>query len=105
MLKSHYATTTPLHAGGITDLLKKFSNKKCILINYHQYQPNYPKELQYVLTPNNDLHEAARNLFKILRDSDKQNAEIILAEYAPDEGLGLAINDRIERAKWEWKNR
>lgn len=103
MLKSHYATTTPLHAGGITDLLKKFSDKKCILINYHQYQPNYPKELQYVLTPNNDLHEAARNLFKILREADQQNAEIILAEYAPNEGIGLAINDRIERAKWEWK--
>jgi L-threonylcarbamoyladenylate synthase len=104
MLKSHYATSTPLHAGGLTDLLKKFSDKKCVLINYHQYQPNYPQQVQYILTPNNDLHEAARNLFRILRDADQQNADIILAEYAPAEGLGLAINDRIERARWEWKN-
>ena len=103
MQKSHYATTTPLHAGGITDLLKKFPDKKCILINYHQYQPDYPKELQYILTPQNNLHEAAKNLFKIMREADEQHAEIILAEYAPNEGIGLAINDRIERAKWEWK--
>ncbi|MFN5334878.1 MAG: L-threonylcarbamoyladenylate synthase, partial [Bacteroidota bacterium] len=66
MLKSHYATSTPLHAGGLTDLLKKFSDKKCVLINYNQYQPNYPQALQYILTPNNYLHESARNLFKIL---------------------------------------
>lgn len=105
MLKSHYATTTPLHAGGIDDLLKKFSDKKCVLIKYHQYQPNYPKKLQYILTPQNDLREAAKNLFKIMREADQQYADIILAEYAPAEGLGLAINDRIERARWEWKNR
>lgn len=103
MLKSHYATVTPLHAGGIADLLKKFPDKKCILINYHQYQPNYPKELQYILTPQNDLHEAAKNLFKIMREADAKHAEIILTEYAPKEGIGLAINDRIKRAKWEWK--
>jgi L-threonylcarbamoyladenylate synthase len=103
MLKSHYATTTPLHAGGIADLLKIFSDKKCVLINYNQYQPNYPNELQYILTPHNNLHDAAKNLFKIMREADLHNADVILAEYAPSEGLGLAINDRIERAKWEWK--
>ena len=103
MLKSHYATSTPLHAGGIDGLLKKFPNKKAILIKYKEYQPDYPPSLQYILTPHNDLHEAARNLFSILREADQQQADLILAEYAPNEGIGLAINDRIERAKWEWK--
>jgi len=105
MLKSHYATVTPLHAGGIPELLKNFPNKKAIIINFNQYHPYYPAELQYILTPNNNLHEAAQNLFKILREADQQNADIILAEYAPNEGLGRAINDRIERAKHEWKTK
>ncbi|MFN9110183.1 MAG: Sua5 family C-terminal domain-containing protein, partial [Bacteroidota bacterium] len=103
MLKSHYATVTPLHAGGILDLLRQFPNKKAILIKYNSYQSDYPQHLQYILTPHNDIHEAARNLFRILREADLQNADIILAEYAPVQGLGLAINDRIERARHEWK--
>ena len=103
MLKSHYATSTPLHAGGIDTLLTQFPNKKVILIKYKEYQHNYPTNLQYILTPHNDIYEAARNLFRILREADQQNADLILAEYAPAEGLGLAINDRIERARWEWK--
>lgn len=103
MLKSHYATVTPLHAGGIPELLKKFPDKKAIIINYNHYHPHYPTELQYILTPNNNTHEAASNLFKILREADQRNAELILAEYAPAEGLGLAINDRLYRAQHEWK--
>ena len=103
MLKSHYATVTPLHAGGIPELLKAFPDKKAAIINYNLYYPNYPTDLQYILTPNNDLYEAARNLFRILREADQQNADIILAEYAPAHGIGLAINDRIERARHQWK--
>jgi L-threonylcarbamoyladenylate synthase len=93
-----------LHAGGIDTLLHQFPNQKAILIKYKAFQQNYPADLQYILTPHNDINEAARNLFKILREADQQNADIILAEYAPNEGIGVAINDRIERAKWEWKN-
>lgn len=103
MLKSHYATVTPLHAGGIEALLKQFPNKKAILIKYNSYQSDYPQHLQYILTPSNNDHEAAKNLFSILREADQQNADILLAEYAPYEGLGLAINDRLNRAQHEWK--
>lgn len=103
MLKSHYATATPLHAGGITELLNQFADKKAILINYHQLTPNYPTELQFILTLNNDMHEAATNLFSILRAADQQKADIILAEYAPNEGIGRAINDRLYRAQADWK--
>ena len=104
MLKSHYATTTPLIAGGIEELINQFPNKKAILIKYKEYHPGYPIDLQFILTPNNNIQEAARNLFKTLREADQLNADIILAEYAPNQGIGLAINDRIERARQEWKN-
>jgi protein-tyrosine-phosphatase len=40
----------------------------------------------------------ASNLFAVLRDLDRQEVEVIVAEGMPDSGLGLAINDRLRRA-------
>jgi L-threonylcarbamoyladenylate synthase len=51
-----------------------------------------------VLSPRGDLSEAARNLFAALRALDTSEADMILAEVFPDEGLGRAINDRLRRA-------
>jgi L-threonylcarbamoyladenylate synthase len=51
-----------------------------------------------VLSERGDLAEAARRLFAELRELDGSGAERILAEPAPDHGLGRAINDRLRRA-------
>lgn len=50
------------------------------------------------LTPKNDLAQAASNLFSILRDLDTNGFSEIYFEWAPEEGLGRAINDRLRRA-------
>lgn len=49
------------------------------------------------LSPSGDLHEAAANLFAMLRTLDKQ-ARPIAVMPIPDTGLGEAINDRLRRA-------
>ena len=49
------------------------------------------------------IFEAAKNLFKTLRQLDKQEFDVILAESFPAEGLGRAINDRLMRAQAENK--
>jgi L-threonylcarbamoyladenylate synthase len=51
-----------------------------------------------VLSPTGDLREAAANLFAAMRRLDASGVGRILAERAPDEGLGRAINDRLLRA-------
>ena len=51
-----------------------------------------------VLSPTGDLREAAANLFAMLHRLDAMNLDLIVTEYVPDRGLGLAINDRIRRA-------
>jgi len=56
------------------------------------------KKLQFVLSRSGDLSEAARNLFRAIRELDDCGAGVIFAEKAPDAGLGRAINDRLERA-------
>ncbi len=51
------------------------------------------------LSPTGDLREAAANLFAFMRlaDKDERFCRMAMAPI-PEEGLGLAINDRIRRA-------
>lgn len=102
-LKSHYATHTPLYIGAIHELLPAFADKKIITINFQQYQTGLSKEQQFILSATGSAAEAAKNLFRVLREADSMNADVILAELLPDEGLGRAVNDRLERAQHSMK--
>lgn len=54
------------------------------------------------LSPSGDLCEAASNLFAFLRFADAQTKYTGLAiSPIPEHGLGLAINDRIQRASYQ----
>jgi L-threonylcarbamoyladenylate synthase len=50
------------------------------------------------LSPSGDLTEAAANLFAMLRALDRPEHAAIAVMPIPDEGLGVAINDRLRRA-------
>lgn len=50
------------------------------------------------LSPSGDLQEAARNLFAMLHQLDETGAARIAVVPIPMQGLGEAINDRLERA-------
>jgi L-threonylcarbamoyladenylate synthase len=50
------------------------------------------------LSARGDLVEAAANLFSHLRALDRSGAKVIAVMKVPREGLGEAINDRLERA-------
>ena len=95
MLTSHYAPRTPLVVGDIDELIALHHGKRIATISFTK---RYPVHLSEVLSPGNDLHEAARNLFSALRRSDTGDVQVILAERFPEEGLGRAMNDRLLRA-------
>ena len=50
------------------------------------------------LSETGDLREAARNLFAMLHELDGLGTGIIAVAPVPNQGLGEAINDRLERA-------
>lgn len=102
-LKSHYATHTPLYMGKAEEMIRRFEDKKIILINFSEYHPDLPHEHQFILSATASVEEAAKNLFHVLRETDKLKADVILAEPLPNEGLGRAINDRLERAQFIMK--
>jgi len=53
------------------------------------------------LGPGDDLTICAANLFSVLREFDKEGVDIIIAESVKEEGLGLAIMDRLRKASGE----
>lgn len=96
-LKSHYATQKPLFRGNITALAALHPEKKLGIISFRN---DYEIENAFVrvLSREGDLEHAASELFKTMREFDKSDVDVILAEIFPDVGIGKAINDRLERA-------
>jgi L-threonylcarbamoyladenylate synthase len=60
-----------------------------------------PDGSHYYLSDSGDTNEAASNLFSTLRRLDQDNQKIAYFEWAPNEGLGRAINDRLQRAAFQ----
>ena len=50
------------------------------------------------LSASGDLVEAAANLFDALHRADDSDCPAIAVAPVPDEGIGIAINDRLRRA-------
>ena len=44
------------------------------------------------------MTEAAANLFAILHEADKTDGQVIAVSPIPEQGLGIAIDDRLKRA-------
>jgi L-threonylcarbamoyladenylate synthase len=97
-LKSHYAPGKPLYIGDIDNLLRHHKNEKAGIISFSKsyYSENIVQ--QWILSPQGSLHDAAQKLFSALREADHSDIDILLAERFPEEELGRAINDRLQRA-------
>jgi L-threonylcarbamoyladenylate synthase len=96
-LKSHYATQKPLLLGDILDNYALNKEKKIGLLLFKR-NPGVEAMTEIILSPKGDLAEAASKLFSAMRKLDASNIDMILAERFPENGIGMAINDRLERA-------
>ena len=52
----------------------------------------------YYLSKKNDLKQAAKNLYSLLRNIKKEGYKMIAVEKIPNIGIGKTINDRLNRA-------
>jgi L-threonylcarbamoyladenylate synthase len=97
-LKSHYAPKKPLFIGDLSELQEKHKLKKTGAIVFG----NDFKCDEWVVVKNlsvsSNYHEAAANLFSFLRELDEDDIDVIISSFVPNQGLGLAINDRLKRA-------
>jgi L-threonylcarbamoyladenylate synthase len=97
-LSTHYAPRKRLFLGDAPQLMAEHNPRKAVVIVFGKQNNSYSGHMVLNLSPAGDLSEAALNLFRMLREADESDADLIVAEPVPAAGLGLAINDRLSRA-------
>ena len=93
MLASHYAPRTHVRLNAET-----LEAGEALLAFGPQRVPGSERAIVMNLSEAGDLVEAAANLFGYLRDLDAKSPRAIAVMPIPHEGLGEAINDRLQRA-------
>ena len=96
-LPSHYAPRTPLLVMETAAAFDSKSGQRIGLLSWRTKNDARFAETRQ-LSERQDLAEAATSLFRLLRELDACDLDLIVAEKLPDEGLGAAINDRLSRA-------
>ncbi|MBX9786438.1 MAG: threonylcarbamoyl-AMP synthase [Alphaproteobacteria bacterium] len=87
MMKSHYAPHLPLRLNALGPQPGEA---------FLAFGPTAQSDLNLSIT--GELQEAAANLFKMLRLLDQMEFTGIAVASIPMQGLGLALNDRLQRA-------
>ena len=95
-LQKHYAPAKPFYLGDIPQLIQEHQLRNPGVLTFREPLTSYSNN--FILSASGDLHEAARNLFSMLRTLDQMEVDAVVAEEVPEKGLGRAINDRLRRA-------
>ena len=90
MLKRHYSPGIPMKLNS-----KKADYKAAFIVFGKKYKM---KKNMFNLSKNNNLKEAAKNLYKILRKIKKLKYKKINVVKIPNKNIGIAINDRLKKA-------
>ena len=106
MMKSHYAPRASLEAHDMETLLETPVEDKCAFLFFDGASRDKwlkkrkpPQDtLIKVLSETGNITEAGANFFQSLHELDKPELCRIYAQFAPKEGLGAAINDRLQKA-------
>jgi L-threonylcarbamoyladenylate synthase len=105
----HYAPDAELFVvdGELSAVVTKINE----LSIYHKHKGNkvgimctdetskcYSADIVKTLGSRSDLADVARNLFRLLREFDEEQVDVILSEGVPTEEIGLAIMNRLRKA-------
>lgn len=96
MLKKHYSPNTPL------ELSCEKLQENDGLLAFGEINFVLPKNVAvYNLSPKKNLQEAAKNLFKALWELDAKGLTRICVMPIPNVGLGMAINEKLQKAAYK----
>ena len=92
LLKRHYSPGIPIKLN-----VKRSDDKAAFIVFGKRYKM---KKNMFNLSPKNNLNEAAKNLYKILRKIKKLKYKKINVVRIPNKRIGIAINDRLRKAAY-----
>jgi L-threonylcarbamoyladenylate synthase len=99
MMKKHYSPKTPfIVTADLESEIKAYVHKKVGLVCFSKLDDKYKGFPFRVLSQNQNLLEAASNLYSSMHELDQMNLDLIIAELLPNHGLGESVNDRLHRA-------
>lgn len=99
MLSKHYAPKTKLLvSNGIIASINEHKDNNVGFLLFSE-NTELQKRKFISLSDNNDLEEAAQNLYAAMHELDAMGFDFIIAELFPNSGLGVSINDRLHRAQ------
>ncbi len=76
----------------------KLKGKKVGVLATDETQTAYQADVVKSLGSRSNLATVAQNLFRLLREVDAENVDVIIAEGVSSEGLGLAVMNRLRKA-------
>ena len=94
-LLSHYSPHTPFK---FYDSAYLDENKKIGMLSFKKNKYDFPFAQIKILSESGNMREAAANLFSLLHELEKENLDLILVEPMEENGLGMAIMDRLRKA-------
>ena len=105
MKYAHYAPSAPMYLmNGERQSIQKLINEKrqqglrVGVLATKESASNYDADIVLACGSRNDLKTVAHALYERLRDFDQEKVDIIFSEVFPEEGLGTAIMNRLEKA-------
>lgn len=102
MLQKHYSPKTlTVLTSDIQEEIKKFEDKKIGILSFSNSFKNEHVFHEIILSKSGDLEEAATNFYNSLHELDTFQLDVIIAEKLPEIGLGISVNDRLQRASFQ----
>jgi L-threonylcarbamoyladenylate synthase len=99
MLSKHYAPSTPtVFSTDIKKTLLDYSEKRIGVLSFCQFYEHPSIIHNEVLSSASNLDEAASRLYAAMHELDSKKLELLIVEQLPNEGIGIAINDKLKRA-------
>jgi hypothetical protein len=92
----------------LNELVIKHHTKKIVLLGWGteeeiRLQSGIKNSMHIIgcmsLSAEKIIDEVAKNLFATMRKADTFGADVILIHPFPNQGIGMAVNDRLQRAQ------
>lgn len=101
-LKVHYSPNIPCYFGKVKTLCDELQTKnnsvKIGIISFSEIYTGNGIVVCRALSKEKSIEIAAKNVFKILREMENEDIDLLILEPIPNIGIGEAINDRLQRA-------
>lgn len=100
MLTKHYSPKTKFEVSETIEYsILNHKGKNIGFILFSKLNTTLSIDNCVFLSQNQDLDEAAANLYAAMHEMDDKKYDLIIAERFPNIGIGISINDRLQRAQ------